>query len=90
MASTKPARSPGGETRSTSWLPSRGPGSPFHVVGDADDVVPPSENTAVLASRFRALGGHIRVIEKKGVGHHPHGPQDVEPVVDFILEHTRA
>jgi pimeloyl-ACP methyl ester carboxylesterase len=62
----------------------------LHVVGDADDVVPLAENTAVLAARYRALGGRIEVIEKKGVGHHPHGPQDVQPVVDFILAHARA
>jgi len=38
----------------------------LHIVGDADDVVPVSENTAVLEERYRALGGDITVIHKPG------------------------
>ncbi len=59
----------------------------LHLVGDADDVVPVEENTAVLVRRYRELGGRIEVIVKKGVGHHPHGLDDPAPVVDFILQH---
>jgi pimeloyl-ACP methyl ester carboxylesterase len=61
----------------------------LHVVGLADDVVPPAENTAVLKARYEALGGKITVIEKKGIGHHPHGLADPAPIVDFILAHAR-
>ncbi|MGJ8697456.1 MAG: alpha/beta hydrolase family protein [Verrucomicrobiaceae bacterium] len=60
----------------------------LHVVGDADQVVPVSENTAVLESRYQALGGSITVIHKKGIGHHPHSLKDPKPIVDFILKHT--
>lgn len=60
----------------------------LHVVGDADDVVPVSENTAILEQRYRALGGPIRVIHKPGVGHHPHSLEDPKPIVDFIMEHA--
>jgi pimeloyl-ACP methyl ester carboxylesterase len=60
----------------------------IHVVGDTDDVVPVSENTGVLEQRYRALGGEIRVIHKPAVGHHPHGLDDVQPVVEFILQKT--
>ena len=60
----------------------------IHVVGDADDVVPPAENTAIIESRYKKLGGTIQVIHKPGVGHHPHGLDDPTPVVDFILKHT--
>ncbi len=60
----------------------------IHVVGDADDVVPVAENTAILEERYRRLGGTIRVIHKPAVGHHPHGLEDPTPVVEFILEHT--
>ncbi|MBI2297671.1 MAG: alpha/beta hydrolase [Armatimonadetes bacterium] len=60
----------------------------IHVVGDADDVVPPAENTAVVESRYKGFDGTIRVIHKPGVGHHPHGLDDPKPVVDFILERT--
>lgn len=62
----------------------------LHVCGDADDVVPFVENTAVLAERYRALGGSIEVIVKPGVGHHPHSLRDPKPIVDFILRHTLA
>lgn len=61
----------------------------LHVVGDADKVVPVADNTAVLAARYRALGGSIQIISKPGVGHHPHSLEDPTPIVKFILEHTR-
>lgn len=60
----------------------------LHVYGDADDVVPWDENTGVIATRYRGLGGPIELIEKKGVGHHPHGLQDSTPIVEFILKHA--
>jgi len=60
----------------------------IHVVGDADDVVPVAENTAIVEQRYRALKGTIEVIHKAGVGHHPHGLDDPTPVVDFIVGHT--
>lgn len=60
----------------------------IHVVGDADDVVPVAENTAIVEQRYRALNGTIEVIHKPGVGHHPHGLDDPAPVVKFIVEHT--
>jgi pimeloyl-ACP methyl ester carboxylesterase len=60
----------------------------IHVVGDADDVVPPEENALLVAERYRALGGTVEIIHKPGVGHHPHGLDDPTPVVDFVLRHT--
>lgn len=62
----------------------------LHVYGDADDVVPWDENTGIIATRYRSLGGPIELIEKKGVGHHPHGLQDSTPIVEFILKHSSA
>jgi hypothetical protein len=56
----------------------------IHVVGDTDDVVPVSENTAIIEQRYTTAGGTIRVIHKPGIGHHPHGLDDPKPVVDFI------
>ena len=52
----------------------------LHVVGDADDVVPVEENTAIMESRYKELGGSIRVIHKPGVGHHPHSLEDPGPI----------
>jgi pimeloyl-ACP methyl ester carboxylesterase len=60
----------------------------LHVYGDADESVPWDENTGLLASRYRKLGGDITLIAKPGVGHHPHGLADPKPVVDFIFKHT--
>ena len=62
----------------------------IHVVGDVDDVVPVSENTALIEQRYKKLGGEITVIHKPGVGHHPHGADDVVPLVKFIVEKTEA
>lgn len=61
----------------------------IHVVGDADKVVPPDENTGLIAERYRKLGGNIQVIGKPGCDHHPHGLDDPKPVVDFIMEAWR-
>lgn len=60
----------------------------LHVYGDADDVVPPDENTLLLAENYRKLGGTIELIAKAGVGHHPHGLQDSTPIVNFIAKNT--
>jgi len=60
----------------------------FHVVGQADVVVPVEENTDILEKRYKALGGKIEVIRKEGVGHHPHSLKDPKPIVDFILKHS--
>jgi|GEM_PF-155379 len=58
----------------------------LHVVGDADDVVPVAENTALFEQKVKALGGNIRVIHKPGVKHHPHSLANPQPIVDFILK----
>jgi len=60
----------------------------IHVVGDADEVVPVVENSDIIETRYRQLGGEIKVIHRPGVGHHPHGLDDSTPVVDFIVSHT--
>lgn len=59
------------------------------VCGDADTVVPFEENSLKLAEIYRAAGGKIELIVKKGIGHHPHSLQDPKPIVDFILKHTK-
>jgi pimeloyl-ACP methyl ester carboxylesterase len=58
----------------------------IHVAGDADDVVPIAENTMVIKERYEKLGGHVELIIKKGVGHHPHSLADPTPIVDYILK----
>ncbi|MFC1765745.1 thioredoxin-like domain-containing protein [Planctomycetota bacterium] len=61
----------------------------IHVVGDADEVVPVSEHTAIAEERIKQMGGVIKVIHKKDVGHHPHSLIDPKPIVNFILKHGR-
>lgn len=56
----------------------------LHVVGAADQVVPPEYNTFVLERRYRELGGEIEVIVKPGCDHHPHGLDDPKPILDFF------
>ncbi len=58
----------------------------LHICGDADEVVPMAENTLVIQERYRKLGGQIKVIAKKGVGHHPHSLKDPMLIVEFILQ----
>jgi pimeloyl-ACP methyl ester carboxylesterase len=60
----------------------------IHVFGDADLDVPWEENTKVIYERYKALGGHMKLIRKLGVAHHPHSLDDPAPIVDFIIEHT--
>lgn len=62
----------------------------LHVYGDADEIVPHEENTLLLAKTFEAHGGEITLIPKEGVGHHPHSLRDPEPIIEFILSHTRS
>lgn len=59
----------------------------FHVVGDADDVVPVDENTAIIEKRYKEMGGSFQIIHKPGIGH-KHGLDDPTPLIDFILENT--
>lgn len=61
----------------------------LHIVGDADVVVPVTENTAILERRYKKLRGRIEVIHKPGVGHHPHSLKDPKPIVDFVLANHR-
>ena len=59
----------------------------FHVHGDADNVVPYAENTAIVEERYRKMGGEVTVVVKKGVGHE-HGLKDSTPIIDFIVRHV--
>ena len=60
----------------------------LHVYGDADEVVPWSENTRVIAQRYPKLGGKITLIAKAGIGHHPHGLDDSTPIIEFIARNS--
>ena len=61
----------------------------IHVVGEADDVVPPAENTDIFEKEILKYGGIIKVSRKPGVGHHPHSLEDPGVIVDFIIGEMR-
>ena len=60
----------------------------LHVCGGADTVVPVEENTDIFEKKIIAAGGHITVIRKPGIGHHPHSLPNPALIVDFILRAT--
>lgn len=56
-------------------------------VGLADVDVYYEQNAAVFAERYTAAGGNLLLLEKPGVGHHPHSFSDsvnVNKIADFI------
>jgi pimeloyl-ACP methyl ester carboxylesterase len=55
------------------------------VCGDADKVVPLEENSALLMTRYKALGGPMELIAKPGVDHHPHSLKDPTPIVEWVF-----
>ena len=64
----------------------------LHIVSLNDEIVPPVENTFVLAERYRALSGKITVMEvtegtESSGGHHFPHPDPVR-VADFIEVHS--
>ncbi|MGB0580315.1 MAG: alpha/beta hydrolase family protein [Limisphaerales bacterium] len=65
----------------------------LHLITLNDKIVPPEENTFVLAKRYRKLGGQIDLIEvkegtEKSSGHHCTHP-DPKRAADFIAVHVR-
>lgn len=60
------------------------------VCGDADQVVPLEENSALLKTRYTSLGGPMELLIKPGVDHHPHSLKDPTPIVEFILKAVEA
>ena len=58
------------------------------VIGLIDSVVPFAENMQILIDHFAARGRTVPCIIKPNCDHHPHGPEDPVPVVDFILKNS--
>lgn len=54
------------------------------VAGDSDEIVPFEENGKKLAEAYTRLGGEIKLIVKKGIGHHPHSLEDPAPIVEYL------
>ncbi|HTJ11558.1 MAG TPA: GDSL-type esterase/lipase family protein [Dinghuibacter sp.] len=58
------------------------------LCADADEAVPPGENTLPFEQKVKALGGNITVYHKPGFHHHPHSLPNPAYIVDFILRAT--
>lgn len=55
------------------------------VLGAKDDVVPIAQHADVLEARYKALGGTVTRWVKPDAGHHPHGLDPVDPLVNAVL-----
>ena len=61
----------------------------FHVHGDTDDVVPLQDNSGLLASRYRELGGSMRLRIPPGQGHNMwDGFFQCRELVEFLIAHA--
>jgi pimeloyl-ACP methyl ester carboxylesterase len=61
----------------------------FHIHGDQDKVVPLNDNSALLAERYRQLGGPITLQVIEGQGHNMWaGWFQNENLVNFVIQHT--
>lgn len=58
----------------------------LHLLADADEVVPPTENTLPFEQAIIAGGGKITVFHKPGFKHHPHSLPNPSVIVDFITQ----
>ncbi len=58
------------------------------VAGDSDVVVPFVENGIFVQRALENAGIDVEVYIKPGCDHHPHGLDNPEPVVEFILQHV--
>jgi len=61
----------------------------FHIHGDTDNVVPLKDNSALLASRYRELGGSMRLRIPPGQGHNMwEGFFQCRELVEFVIAHA--
>jgi len=61
----------------------------FHIHGDTDDVVPLQDNSGLLASRYRELGGAMRLRIPPGQGHNVwDGFFQCRELVEFVIAHA--
>ena len=54
------------------------------VCGDSDHTVSYEENGKILAERYRKTDVPFKEIVKKNCDHHPHGLDDLSPIIEFV------
>ena len=57
------------------------------ICGGKDIIVPYDENGKLLVEKMRAAGKELTLIIKPGCEHHPHGLEDLTPLLDFVGKH---
>lgn len=57
------------------------------VCGDSDTTVPYCENGIFIERAYQNANIDLKVYVKQGCEHHPHGLENPEPVLNFILNH---
>lgn len=63
----------------------------LHLHGDQDEIVPFEANSALLAERYRALGGPVEVQVFAGQGHNYwSGWFQSQALVDFLVRHAHS
>lgn len=61
----------------------------FHIHGDVDKVVPLEDNSALLARRYQAAGGSVRLKIAEGQWHNMwQGFFECQELVDFVIRHA--
>lgn len=61
----------------------------FHIQGDSDKVVPHEDNSGLLASRYRALGGSVEIELIPGQGHNMwRGWFESESLTEFMIKQS--
>ena len=63
----------------------------FHIHGDKDGTVPLEANSQLLAERYKAAGGNMKILVAKGQGHNMwRGFFECQELVDFVVKHATA
>lgn len=57
------------------------------ICGGKDIIVPYAENGKLLVEKMRAAGKDLTLIIKPDCEHHPHGLDDLTPLLDFVRKH---
>jgi len=53
------------------------------VAGDSDEEVPFTGNGQIMIDKSKELNANVKLILKKGCGHHPHSLENVQPIINF-------
>lgn len=58
------------------------------LCADADEALPPEENTLLFERKMKEQNGQVTVIHKPGFKHHPHSLPNPTPIVNFVLQNS--